>query len=952
MLRLFLIATLMLLPSLLAHGQATGGIGLRRLTTQDGLSDAQVNAFCKDSSGFLWIGTAMGLNRYDGFRFRTFVKEKDVANSLPDNNIMDLFEDSDHRLWVHTNAGYSIFDATTETFDNDIGGWMKAHGMAGTPIMACADRHRHLWIATADGIFHYAPSKGKAMHMAKGTGRGQLPEGNICHIFAVNDDAILSYDDGTLVRVNDSGQLISVSRHIPEHGGAAQSNYRVFIDNENTAYIYNGNGTYIYSNATRGWRYDPLTVRGMSQDRRGRLWVATEHEGLQLYDLDDHKLATISEGGDGAATAGTFGCIYHDDLGVMWVGTYKSGLMYHDSSQTCFSMLPVGDICTILEDADGALWFGSNDAGLLYQSATMRQPLRVGREKSLLGSDIVICSLLATDGSLWFGSYRGGLTRLHGGTFTAYRKGQHGLTSDDIWTLAEGRDGTIYAGTLGNGLQIYHPSSDSFTQLDTSNSSLPTNYISSLFLLDDGRLLIAGSQGFSVLNTRTRQLTNYNATKAGKPFSSTNINQAICDSRGLVWLATTSGLDVYDPHTDQLRSINLHTSQKSNDVCSVAEDSHGIIWTATAGVASKIAVVREEQGDWVFFVESYNESNGLRGHLFNKRAMLTTRRGDIFVGGAEGVNIISPRRQQGSTDNVRVLFSGLLLYDRPVHVGETLNQSTPLKQSLNEGRRLSLSHRDDKVTILLATSSLGITTPAHFIYRLHGNGDHWQYTADGQPSITLADLSPGNYTLEVKAIDSTGRAISQVSSLKISVSPPFLLSWPAMLMYAALVAMAIYAAFLVRKRKQGEQQRMEQLRRKEQLLEKKESLLPQMSTADMTPPNEKLLSKATAIIEKHLNDPDFSVEALAKEMGMSRVNLYRRLMEATHSTPSDMIRDMRLRRAEQLLRRSQLSVSEIAYNMGFSSQRYFSKCFRDFFGCLPTQYRAMNASPEDENATT
>lgn len=72
---------------------------------------------------------------------------------------------------------------------------------------------------------------------------------------------------------------------------------------------------------------------------------------------------------------------------------------------------------------------------------------------------------------------------------------------------------------------------------------------------------------------------------------------------------------------------------------------------------------------------------------------------------------------------------------------------------------------------------------------------------------------------------------------------------------------------------------------------------------------------------------------------MSRVKLYRRTLSVTGMTPSEFIRLIRLRHAEQLLVKSQLSISEIAYNTGFSSQRYFSKCFKELYGCIPSEYK-------------
>src|SRR5690606_7276588 len=95
---------------------------------------------------------------------------------------------------------------------------------------------------------------------------------------------------------------------------------------------------------------------------------------------------------------------------------------------------------------------------------------------------------------------------------------------------------------------------------------------------------------------------------------------------------------------------------------------------------------------------------------------------------------------------------------------------------------------------------------------------------------------------------------------------------------------------------------------------------------------------AIRIEEENLADPHFSVERFSREVGMSRVHLYKKLLSLTGKTPIEFIRIIRLQRAGQLLEKSQLSVSEIAYQVGFNNPKYFSKYFKDQFNILPSVY--------------
>lgn len=107
-------------------------------------------------------------------------------------------------------------------------------------------------------------------------------------------------------------------------------------------------------------------------------------------------------------------------------------------------------------------------------------------------------------------------------------------------------------------------------------------------------------------------------------------------------------------------------------------------------------------------------------------------------------------------------------------------------------------------------------------------------------------------------------------------------------------------------------------------------------------PDEKFLKKALAIVEKNLDNSKFSVEDFSRTIGLSRVSLYKKLLQLTRRSPIEFIRVIRLRRAVDLMENSQLTVSEIAYQCGFNSPRYFAKYFKAEHQLLPSEYIAKH----------
>lgn len=111
-----------------------------------------------------------------------------------------------------------------------------------------------------------------------------------------------------------------------------------------------------------------------------------------------------------------------------------------------------------------------------------------------------------------------------------------------------------------------------------------------------------------------------------------------------------------------------------------------------------------------------------------------------------------------------------------------------------------------------------------------------------------------------------------------------------------------------------------------------------VSEIEVASMDEKLIQNAVKVVEENLTGKDFSVEEMSRMLGMSRVQLYKKLYSLTGKTPIEFIRFIRIQRAAQLLEKSQLTVSEVAYQVGFNNPKYFAKYFRDEYKMLPSAY--------------
>ena len=110
-----------------------------------------------------------------------------------------------------------------------------------------------------------------------------------------------------------------------------------------------------------------------------------------------------------------------------------------------------------------------------------------------------------------------------------------------------------------------------------------------------------------------------------------------------------------------------------------------------------------------------------------------------------------------------------------------------------------------------------------------------------------------------------------------------------------------------------------------------------------------LMEKVVDVVNRNMGNPDLNIDMLVKEVGMSRVQLYRKMKGLTGMSVSSFIRNIRLRQAAELLKRQNCGVSQVAYAVGFANPTHFSTCFKDMFGVSPKEYIRQNESPHSAN---
>lgn len=359
---------------------ALQNIEFSSLNNRDGLSNSQVNAILKDKTGYVWFGTQSGLNRFDGFRMKTFLYSATNQTSLANNYVDELQEDNEGKIWVHTSVGYCVYDPTTEQFDRKPEVWLKTINVEGVPQRLLVDSQKNMWIQVWGKGLYYYNVKNETTYLFKYVKKpksGCLMDGDISSLKDVDGKLLVTYGDGMLCLLDgDKQSALWYNTFLKDHRLCGDNGAYSFVENNHTFWVSTTTEAYVFNSLNRQWLStrsylaqrgilvpvnDRIVIRDLQVNANGALWVATDHHGLFYIDFKTKACHQyVHSNVRGSIVDNSLQKVYIDNFGAVWVGSYKNGVAYYSPSSSMFNTIPLGDVCTITQDLAGNLWCGTN----------------------------------------------------------------------------------------------------------------------------------------------------------------------------------------------------------------------------------------------------------------------------------------------------------------------------------------------------------------------------------------------------------------------------------------------------------------------------------------------------------------------------------------------------------------------------------------------------------------
>jgi ligand-binding sensor domain-containing protein/signal transduction histidine kinase len=764
----------------------------RRYEVEHGLSNNTVLCSAMDKKGFMWFGTIDGLNRFDGYTFKTFRNEPTNPNTLGNNSVFSLLATEDNKLLVGTAKGLYIYDPVDHAFE-------LVPFTANEAVRSlCKDKEGNLWMSTDYNLAHYN-EKTKRFRLFSSE---QIKATSIC----TDDNGVLwvATPDGFLNKydaVSDSFTPFNLFYKSKD----ASSKHIIKISNTNKGSLLVGTlnqGIKLFDIQTKDYKdiliynHDKTEIfaKDFIQYSEDEFWAATEY-GLFIYNIVSGKVTSLRMEYNNfySISDNAINTLYRDTEGGIWAGTRFGGISYYRYPYTSFekyfsrsgdNSIKGNGVHEICPDGKGNLWIGTEDAGLNkldLKTNIFEHFVPDGKKGSISYSNIH--GLLIVDDELWIGTYQYGLDRMNIKTrkiIKHYTTGKKSFNNNFIVHLYKTRSGKIMVGTW-EGLYQYNKATDDFSPVN--GFSFQTQ---SILEDKDGLLWICTlGNGVLTLDEKTGRIQNFRADLSNKDSLANNmVNGQFKDSRGYLWFATEGGLCRYDPTTKKFKTYTVKNGLPSNFLFKILEDEKQNLWISSTKGLIRFNPVTET-------LKVFTVADGLLNDQFNWNSAYKDPSGRMYFGSVKGMISFVPKKFTVNSITPPVYITGIQLYNQELDIN---SKHSPLKKSVTYSDKIVLKH--DQSTLSIDFAALSYTSPEmnEYAYKMEGLDDDWTPLKTYRKAY-FTELSPGLYTFKVKAANSSGIWNKEETSLQIEILPPFWKSKLAYAIYLVLISLLIYLLF-------------------------------------------------------------------------------------------------------------------------------------------------------------
>jgi two-component system LytT family sensor kinase len=752
---------------------------------KDGLPSSEILYLFQDSKHYLWIGHAAGVSRYDGYTFENFL----FSNNQRLGKTYCVGEDSRNDIWIATENGLFVYANEEITpFATD-----SSHPFAYSLVF---DKRGGLWVATSTGPAYFSAQdlqneeiaqKASLTHFIIPQWRKMFPLLNQAKLVSVDPSGNVFFSDTYCIYRFD-GQRLQKSWETSISGNFLNT---MIAPGPDSLYFTSAFGGLEGLENGQFRSFDNHTGNGNSViEHNGQVYFYTTM-GIYLFHPARRSIQQVIALPEGYQEWGSALCI--DRENNFWIGTHE--LLLHATNKIFTVInLPLmegfDELYSGCQLYDGTLVFGGNHGLFFKKTGHGFEPVYKNGQLVFPRAELM-AMMQDKDSTLWIGSGYQGLAAIKNNQISHYTV-KNGLRDNTNFFFLKTGKGVLYAAGDNGVSRIDRDAGGKVSFTNYFYKAGSTNYavFRSGIETANGRLYFGCSWGLFEIKQDSLQPTTI--VKADKQvYYITDIKN---DLKGNTWISTI-GDGILFCRADSKgnlvmqKKITQADGLPHNNFLRLLADKENKIWALGYNGISRLEAI----GNNHFFIASFDKDNGFLQRPYHSATLLQSADGVIWIPTSSGLMYFN-------ADQITHYINTPNVFIRRVEI-EDHTQSNPVTTTLPALTDDLPSLTYDQNTISFSYSAIYLTDPqaVRYMYRLLGSDSNWVY-AGATRSITFQNLPAGHYRFEVKAAAGTNRW-SAVQSYSFTIHPPFWKRWWFLLL--AIVILSVAAYFIVKNREKN-----------------------------------------------------------------------------------------------------------------------------------------------------
>ena len=767
------------------------------INMENGLSSRRVLSIQQDKQNYMWILTHKGLDRYNGKQFKHYQlnHHKSPLSFYPNLNF--LYTDKENNIWEAGKDGLIFrYDEQKDSFQLVFDFKAEFSQLKKMPISNIyMDWENNIWFCVNQYQYIFNYYNDESYQLSPG-----IPDNIVCITHAEGNKYYLASEHQLYEAQLKNKRLINIKKinlpdvHLIDYIYYNKPSKQLVVNTLlDKLFIYDTQSQQV-SNTGNTMKDIGINKIIPSKKEKNVLLIATDGDGVYKLDLEKQKLVQFLKEDTrrpNKMNGSIIKDIYMDNANRIWNVIYPTGITIYTEKYPAYewfmhsanytNSLVNNCINGIMEDSDGDSWYATSN-GVCYFDVSENRWINFHSSQTPnadQSENHIFTSLCeSSPGIILAGGYMSGIYRInkrtHEVTFFRQKDIRQGEGPDKyIRSIYRDNENLIWIGGFYR-LKSYNPTNQEVCEY---NVGYPITCIAQK---DEHSLWIGTINNLFIFDKRNNKVIPFETN-----FDIQCINMIYNDpAKNYTYFGTYgNGLFIYDNHTKKVtRYYDENCGLISNNIYSIVPDRNGNLYLGTENGLSFFDTKADTFTNWT-------KEQGLLASSFNPNAAIHTSDGYMIFGSNEGVIVLPDSIQLPRTFTSHMIFSDLSIMYRTVHPGE---KGSPLTQTLDQTSCIELDY--DQNTFSMNVSSINFDNPSNIMYtwKLEGFYDHWTPPSSDN-LIRYTNLSPGSYTLHVRAILMDNHQVLEEREIQILIGRPIWMTFWAFVLYALIIIGISYA---------------------------------------------------------------------------------------------------------------------------------------------------------------